>query len=194
MRKMTIAIFAFAILMFLFTELVINIFESGDDMTVVEATNVDRPTVKSELTMQEMEVTEEVLRENPPIEGPYPVWMDEEDILTKEEIDLIALVTMAEAEGECEEGKRLVIDTILNRVDDYRFPDTVHDVIYQTNAFESLWNGRVDRCYVMDEIVQLVKEEMVSRRNYECVYFCAGDYSIYGTPLFKVDHHYFSAN
>lgn len=31
---------------------------------------------------------------------------------TDEEIELIALVTLAEAEGECEEGKRLVIDTI----------------------------------------------------------------------------------
>ena len=37
--------------------------------------------------------------------------------LSDEEIRLIALVTMAEAEGEPELGKRLVIDTILNRVD-----------------------------------------------------------------------------
>ena len=35
--------------------------------------------------------------------------------MSEEDISLIALITMAEAEGECEEGKRLVIDTILNR-------------------------------------------------------------------------------
>lgn len=81
--------------------------------------------------------------------------------ISQEEIDLIALVTMAEAEGECEEGKRLVIDTILNRVDHERFPDTVAEVIYQKNQFSSMWNGRVDRCYVMDNIVQLVKEELL---------------------------------
>ena len=57
---------------------------------------------------------------------------DESDIsLSTEEIELIALVTMAEAEGEPEEGKRLVIDTILNRVDFGEFPSTVTEVIYQ---------------------------------------------------------------
>lgn len=57
----------------------------------------------------------------------------EEEKISKEDIELIALVTMAEAEGECEEGKRLVIDTILNRVDSDYFPDTIRDVIYQRN-------------------------------------------------------------
>ena len=61
-----------------------------------------------------------------------------------EEIDLIALVTMAEAEGESELGKRLVIDTILNRVDAETHPNTVHDVIYQNGQFTSMTNGRVD--------------------------------------------------
>ena len=63
------------------------------------------------------------------------------DEMSKEDVELIALVTMAEAEGECEEGKRLVIDTILNRVDSEHFPDTVYDVIYQPNQFSSMWNG-----------------------------------------------------
>lgn len=100
---------------------------------------------------------------------------------------------MAEAEGECEEGKRLVIDTILNRVDHERFPDTVAEVIYQKNQFSSMWNGRVDRCYVMDNIVQLVKEELLNRTNYEVMFFTAGQYSNYGTPMFQVEHHYFSS-
>ena len=45
----------------------------------------------------------------------------EDTLLPQEDIELIALVTMAEAEGECKEGKRLVIDTILNRVDSVYF-------------------------------------------------------------------------
>ena len=53
--------------------------------------------------------------------------------MSREDIELIALVTMAEAEGECEEGKRLVIDTILNRIDSEHFPDTASGVIYQAN-------------------------------------------------------------
>lgn len=55
----------------------------------------------------------------------------EKELLSEEDISLIALVTMAEAEGECEKGKRLVIDTILNRMDSEHFPDTAYDVIYQ---------------------------------------------------------------
>ncbi len=116
---------------------------------------------------------------------PYPI--------TQEEIDLIALVVMAEAEGETELGKRLVVDTILNRMDDPHFPDTVHDVVYYPNAFSVMWNGRIDRCCVMPDIVDLVKEELLNRTNYECVFFMAGGYSAYGEPMFQECCHYFSS-
>lgn len=122
----------------------------------------------------------------------------EEPVITMsdEDIELIALVTMAEAEGECEEGKRLVIDTILNRVDSEisYFPDTVYDVVYQKSAFSSMWNGRVDKCYVDEDICQLVREELISRTNYDVMYFTAGKYGKYGTPMFSVGNHYFSGN
>lgn len=112
--------------------------------------------------------------------------------VTQEETELIALVTMAEAEGECEEGKRLVIDTILNRVDSERFPDSIHDVVYQPNQFEAMWNGRVDRCEVREDICQLVREELASRTNSDVIFFMAGQYSAYGEPLIQVGNHYFS--
>lgn len=54
--------------------------------------------------------------------------ISEENRMSNEDIELIALVTMAEAEGECEYGKRLVIDTILNRIESNSFPNTVYDV------------------------------------------------------------------
>ena len=116
----------------------------------------------------------------------------DEPALTDEEIELIALITMAEAEGESEEGKRLVIDTILNRVDHEKFPDTVTEVVYQKNQFTCVWNGRVDRCYVQDEIVELVKEELANRTNYDVIFFSAGRYSKYGVQLFAEGNHYFS--
>lgn len=119
--------------------------------------------------------------------------MESPNLLTQEEIDLIALVTMGEAEGETELGKRLVIDTILNRIDHTSFPDTVYDVVYQPNQFSVMWNSRIDRCYVMPEIVELVKEELLERTNYDCVFFMAGGYSKYGEPLFQECCHYFSS-
>lgn len=112
--------------------------------------------------------------------------------MSKEDVELIALVTMAEAEGECEEGKRLVIDTILNRVDSEHFPDAVYEVIYQPNQFSSMWNGRVDRCEVREDICGLVYEELESRTNYDVVFFTASEYSAYGVPMFQVGNHYFS--
>lgn len=112
--------------------------------------------------------------------------------MSREDVELIALVTMAEAEGECEEGKRLVIDTVLNRVDSDHFPDTVHEVIYQKNQFSSMWNGRVNRCQVQENFCALVYEELKSRTNYDVVFFTAGKYSAYGVPIFRVGNHYFS--
>lgn len=113
--------------------------------------------------------------------------------ISNDDIELIALVTMAEAEGECEEGKRLVIDTILNRVDSDSFPDTVYEVVYQPNQFSSMWNGRVDRCYIDDYICQLVTEELCNRKNYDVIFFTADRYGKYGTPMFQIGNHYFSS-
>ena len=117
----------------------------------------------------------------------------EELPLSYEDIELIALVTMAEAEGESEEGKRLVIDTILNRMDSAYFPDTIYDVIYQPYQFSSMWNGRVNRCQIRADICQLVVAELKNRTNYDVMFFTSGGYSKYGTPMFKVENHYFSS-
>lgn len=151
------------------------------------------------IDIPEEEVVEQVAQ--PPVEEVVvpeePVEPEEPEIpavtLSEEDIELIALVTMAEAEGECELGKRLVIDTILNRMDhETKWPDTAYGVIYQPNQFTSMWNGRVDRCYVRDDIVQLVREELESRTNYDCYYFRMDFYCKWGPPLFQVGCHYFS--
>lgn len=119
--------------------------------------------------------------------------VEEEITMSTEDIELIALVTMAEAEGEPEEGQRLVIDTILNRVDGEYWPDNVYDVIYQPNQFSSMWCERVKRCYVKEELCELVREELRSRTNSEVVFFRTTHYSKYGVPMFQVGNHYFSS-
>lgn len=156
------------------------------------------PTTFPELHEVEMsEESEEVIEESV-----------EEDTLTEEQkqlqeliegyaedgsIDLLALVCMAEAEGESEYGQRLVIDTILNRVDSPDYPDTVNGVVYQKSQFSSMWNGRADRCHPSEKYRELVIEELESRANSEVIYFTAGHYSSYGTPLFSEGNHYFCA-
>ena len=160
-------------------------------MTVVSANQQpeQQPIIKETVTVKSQEYTSMPARH---IE--VKTMMKSTTIgITDEDIDLLALVTMAEAEGESERGKRLVISTILNRIDSEHFPDTIEDVIYQKNAFTSMWNGRVDRCYVTDEIRQLVLEELENRTNNDVIYFCAGQYSVYGNPMFVEGDHYFSS-
>jgi N-acetylmuramoyl-L-alanine amidase len=140
----------------------------------------------------ETEVEVKVIKNEAPL--PEPTYYPQQDeVLPQDDVELLALVTIAEAEGECEEGKRLVIDTVLNRVDSTYFPNTIYDVIYQANQFSSMWNGRADRCVVTDEVRQLVEEEMQSRYNTEVMFFNAGHYSTYGTPMFQLGGHYFSS-
>lgn len=134
-------------------------------------------------------LTEDYVEETPAEEVSEP----EETIdISDEEIELLALLTVAEAEGESEEGKRLVIDTVLNRVDSGYFPDTIYDVIYQPYQFTSMTNGRTKRCVVTDEVRELVREEVLSRTNSDVVFFRAYSYSPYGVPMFQVGNHYFS--
>lgn len=161
--------------------------------------NEDEPIcldqMESTVTFIEMEFVPPELVQYPEV-LPAPITSEEEseemDILSQEDIELIALVTMAEAEAEPVEGQRLVIDTILNRVDSPYFPNTVYDVVYQPHQFTSMTNGRVDRCYVRDDLVALVREELDNRYNSEVVFFRTTRYSDYGTPMFQVGDHYFS--
>ncbi len=118
---------------------------------------------------------------------------EDERAVSDDEIRLLALLTMAEAEGESEEGQRLVIDTVLNRVDDARFPDDIRSVICQPNQYTSLDSERMAECFVQEELVALVRDELEDRTDHDVIFFRTKRYSKYGTPLFQVGNHYFSS-
>jgi N-acetylmuramoyl-L-alanine amidase len=140
--------------------------------------------------IEDCKAESEPVIEETPIEVYIPT--EPEITMSEEDISLIALLTMAEAENQPEEGKRVVIDTVLNRMDSEHFPDTAHGVIYQPSHFSSMWNGRVNKVSATEECKQLVREELVSRRDSEVVYFTAGHYGKYGKPKYKLGDHYFS--
>ncbi len=131
------------------------------------------------------------LTASPPEVTSIPV--EPENDISDADIELLALMTMTEAEGEPEEGQRLVIDSVLNRIDDPHFPDTVYDVIWQPNQYSGMQPPRIDRCYVKDELVQLVREEIANRTDYDVIFFRAERYSDYGVPMFQLGNHYFSS-
>lgn len=156
---------------------------------IIEEVVIEEPAVEE---IAKKPKVEEVIIEEPVVEEIIKKPQVETLSLTDEEIDLIALITMAEAEDEPEEGKQLVIDVILNRVDSPRFSDTVHEVVYAKNVFECLQNGRINKCYVRDDIRQLVIEELQSRTNSNIHYFRADRYHSFGKPVTHVGNHYFS--
>jgi N-acetylmuramoyl-L-alanine amidase len=138
------------------------------------------------------EMVEILENREPTFDELLEVAMGEQNI-TEADIELMALVTMAEAENQPVEGQRLVIDTFLNRKDHPAFPDTIYDVIWQPGQYVCMFNGRTNRCYVKEELVQLVKEELVSRTNYDVIYFSADGYSNYGTPVIFIGNHGFTS-
>ena len=177
-----------------------NMEEEAKNYKVVEMNMRNRHIQTMSKSVEKTEATKiesEIIEETEPTEVETEIVEEteayEEDYISNEDVELIALVTMAEAEGECEDGKRLVIDTILNRVDSEYFPNTIAEVVYQPGQFTSMWNGRADRCYPSEDICQLVKEEISYRTNYDVMFFTAGYYGNYGVPMFAIGDHYFSS-
>lgn len=115
---------------------------------------------------------------------------DEEDFY--DSLELLAYCTMAEAGNQPEEGKRLVIDTVLNRVDSKYFPDTVEGVIFDPGQFEVVSRGTLYLHCPTDDIYDLIREEIAERTNDKVIYFTAGGYNPSGEPWQKVGDHYFS--
>lgn len=62
-----------------------------------------------------------------------------------DELDLLARLVAAEAEGEPYAGQVAVAAVILNRVHSPQFPNSISGVAYQPLAFESVGNGLIWR-------------------------------------------------
>lgn len=160
------------------------------ETSLIISTNEDvssEQTDESDAFVSEEQTTEEE-SESATAESTEPV----RERFTEDEINFIARVVMAEAEGESELGKRLVADVIFNRVDSPRFPNTVNGVLYQKHQFQCLRDGRINQCPVKSEFVEIVRQEMNKRTNADVFFFRTKRYHSFGTKLFKEDHHYFS--
>lgn len=114
------------------------------------------------------------------------------DLITMDDAVLIAKLVLAEAEGEPEMGKRLVIDTVLNRLESEGFPNTVYDVVYQPYHYDPAWDGRIDLFSELDDTFKLVVDEIQHRTNYDVLYFRTDKFHEFGTPMEQVGNHYFS--
>lgn len=114
---------------------------------------------------------------------------------TQNDLNMLALLVHYEAGNQDELGKRLVADTVLNRIRSTVFPNTMEEVIFQHNggsyqyavAGAGLINGTAS-----ESDLQLVYEEVVRQYNTDAIYFQTNTYPASGVQLFKHGAHYFS--
>ncbi len=80
--------------------------------------------------------------------------------LSDEDLEALLRIVEAEAGSEDEDGRLLVANVVLNRVNSDRFPSTVKEVVFQqshgVSQFSPVASGRYNRVVVSDETVQAV--------------------------------------
>ena len=67
------------------------------------------------------------------------------EVFSETDLDLLARVVRAEAEGEPYDGQVAVAAVILNRVKHPEFPNTIPGVVYEPLAFSVVANGTVNK-------------------------------------------------
>ena len=105
--------------------------------------------------------------------------------------DLVYIIH-AEAGNQDLTGKKLVADVVLNRVWDDRFPDSIHDVIFQPGQFSPIENGAFEKAkeeWTEEDYLAAVCE-CEDQIDYEILYFSANGYN--GKPMYRYGGHYFS--
>jgi len=85
--------------------------------------------------------------------------------LTDSEFQVLCRIVEAEAGGEDINGRILVANVILNRVQDEAFPDTVEGVVFQKYKgkfqFSPIYDGRYHRVKVSEETVEAVERALL---------------------------------
>jgi len=111
-------------------------------------------------------------------------------------MELLAQLVEAEAGNQSFEGKCLVVDCILNRVESPDFPNTITEVIYQKNPiqFSTAYNGALEKAgwNMKEDDFAAVEVEMQLHGNKDFLYFNnSSSVSGSGTPV-RVGGHWFN--
>jgi len=128
--------------------------------------------------------------------------------ITEKEFKEFVRVVEAEVTGDNPFGttydeafkcKLAVAQVILNRVESPHFPDTVHDVIFQKNAFTPLVDGRYYEVEISQVTIDACKAALLTSTKdltYGCEFFSSGTKECkYGSYVFTdtVGHSFFKS-
>ncbi len=114
-------------------------------------------------------------------------------LLNKEERELLCRTVYCEAGNQSIEVQEMVALTILNRLESDKFPDTLHDVIYQKNQYEvTTWSGFENYGWT-EQVEQAVENALIENRHpSDMYYFRNGYYHSFGVPYMQSGGLYFS--
>lgn len=144
----------------------------GVQINRLMATDVFRETLAKELYGEE-EILQDTFQETLQVAASgqrvigykaiTPVYVYE---LSQEDYEVLLRIVEAEAGGEDEDGKLLVANVVLNRVNDEAFPDTVKKVVFQrsksgTTQFSPVRSGRFYRVKVSEETIAAVERALL---------------------------------
>lgn len=102
--------------------------------------------------------------------------------LEEEELEILQRIVEAEAGNEDEDGKLLVANVVLNRVDSDRFPETVTEVVFQQSKgvtqFSPVASGRIYTVEISEETVAAVERALAGEDiSQGALYFAARKYA-----------------
>ena len=117
---------------------------------------------------------------------------EESVIYDSADLYLIASVVYSEANTESERGKRLVIDSILNRIDSNKFPDSLEGVITQDSQFTRISDIKSKDKEIVENILALIVEELGYRTDKNVLFFRRDSYHENTKPILREGDHYFS--
>ena len=102
--------------------------------------------------------------------------------LSDKDYEALVRIVEAEAGGEDQNGKLLVANVVLNRVNNESFPDTVWDVVMQREQgiaqFSPTVDGRYQNVHVSEDTVEAVERALYGEDiSQGALYFCARERS-----------------
>lgn len=102
--------------------------------------------------------------------------------LCEEDYDILLRIVEAEAGGEDEDGKLLVANVVLNRVNNEQFPDTVSEVVQQQSKgvtqFSPVATGSIWKVTISQETIDAVQRALEGEDiSQGALYFAARKYA-----------------
>ena len=112
------------------------------------------------------------------------------EVITDDEIEMLARLLYLEARNQSEEGQRAVIEVVFNRVLSDEFPNTIHGVVYAKNQFSPAHLiSTTTPTEVQYEIVHKVLTDPEAVLDRGVVFFSRKQYNDYIYE--KIGDHYF---